>query len=473
MNKVFFNSNLLLIARVIQMSASFVVMMVLLPRYLTLDEFGAYSAIIASVGAVMTVSFFGIGKLLIRDIARDPRQAPKVAGIAFSVRTLLLLAASVIAFALMYAQGIPDVATAATIFLAILFFSLDSYSMLFFNVFQAYERMYFEPAIMLISSLFQVGAIWGVVQLDLGFNAVFVVMVLSGMIRVISGCSIMIRSFVFPVLDFNASEFWCFVKESSIVGFGVFLYLNLFRVSTIILHWIHGNEETAYYQSVNNLVIQLQVVPTVLTVAMFPGLARRFAMKNTNKKILCSRVIRYLAIFGASIAWPLFCLSDECVAILGEKYAFSAVPLRILAWTSVGLFVDMGCNNILVAAGKQNLALLVVGIATVINLLVAFILIPDHASVGAAVTALIVDGALFIISTGVILWWCKGLPRLFSCFVGLALSTGAALFVTLVVLDGVNRFAAVFLGGVVYLLLLIATRTVRVGEVIDILHSRT
>ncbi|OVE74323.1 hypothetical protein BVX94_00715, partial [bacterium B17] len=326
--------------------------------------------------------------------------------------------------------------------------------------------------IMFFSSLFQVLATVAIVTLDLGFCAIFVVMVITALVRFSFGLGIMLRSFIVPTFGFTKSDFWRFVRESSIVGLGVFLYLNLFRINTILLDWIHGSEETAYYQSVYNLVIQLQVIPTVLTVAMFPGLARRFTDPKALKDVLCSRMIRYFAIFGVTISWPLFCLSGEIVAILGEKYAYSAIPLRILAWTCIGLFVDMACNNILVAAGKQSLTLLTVIIAMIINLCIAYFLIPAFGSAGAAMTALATDISLLIISTGIVLWWCKGLPKLLSCFGGLAISTAAALATTLILCKELNPFLAVIVGGIVYLTIIMLTGTISIKEVKEILYTR-
>ncbi|OVE74292.1 hypothetical protein BVX94_00830 [bacterium B17] len=122
MNKIFFNSSLLLLARALQMIASFIVMMVLLPRYLTLVDFGRYSAIVVSVGAVMTISFFGIGKLLIRDIARNKENAADLTGMALTVRTLLLILASTVTALIMWIKGVPDIHTGMAIAFVVLFF---------------------------------------------------------------------------------------------------------------------------------------------------------------------------------------------------------------------------------------------------------------------------------------------------------------------------------------------------------------
>ncbi len=471
MHKVIFNSGFILVARAIQILASFVVIIVLLPRYFSVADFGDYSFIMDAVAAVMTISFFGIGKLLIRDIAINRARARELTGIAFTVRTGLLVLATFITVVGVWVNGVPDSRTALAVLLAVIFYIVESYAMLFFHVFQAYEKMYFEPLIMFASCCLQVAGIGAVVFYDLGFCAVFLVMVSAALLRGIIGLILMLRSFVVPSFHFKRRELWRFVREAAVVGISVFLYLNLFRINTILLKFWCGSEETAYFRSVYNLMLQLQIFPTALTVAMFPALARRLADPAALKPVLCGRVIRYLALCGATIAWPLFCYSDLCVVFMGEKYAHSIVPLSILAWTSIGLFVDMGANSILVAAGKQNLAVIIVASAIIVNLAIGYFLIPIYGSVGAAVTALVVDFFLLILSTAFIVNWAGRLPRLYSSFAGLALATAAAVFVTTGMRPSMPVFA-LFMGGAVYLLLLLLTKVISVSEFKEILQAR-
>jgi O-antigen/teichoic acid export membrane protein len=145
------NSIFILLSRGIQIASSFFVVVVV-ARYLSVDQYGEYSYILAFVSSIMALAYFGIQSVLIREIANDNTLAAQILGAAIELRTLLSIIAVLALCISMYVMELRGLLLAAG-FIAIASEFFLSFSMLSKSVFQAFEKMIYEPFIALMNGL--------------------------------------------------------------------------------------------------------------------------------------------------------------------------------------------------------------------------------------------------------------------------------------------------------------------------------
>jgi len=241
-------------------------------RYLSIEAFGQYSFIIAFVSAVMSISFFGTSRVLIRETSKDMERAAHFAGLGVAVRSALIVLSSAAVLILAISMGLHGIMLDA-VMLAIAINAFQSYTQLMSSIFQAFEMMKYEPLVNFISSFLLISGIVAVILLDLGFIALFAVLAFVGLVSCGYAVFIVVKKFVIPRFDFNRSELKFFLKEAAVVGVGTFLYMNLFKTDVLLLKWLGAIEDIAYFQGAHNIVIQTSVFPTAIMAALTPAAA--------------------------------------------------------------------------------------------------------------------------------------------------------------------------------------------------------
>lgn len=366
-------------------------------RYLSLDEFGYYSFINAFVSSIMFISFFGTGRLLIREVSLNKERAPDFVGISLVIRFCLILAASVAVLFFTFGMELSNSVFIAVL-LAMAIYTFQSYTQLLTSLFQAFEKMKYETMINLVSSILLLAALLVVMLFNLGFLAVFLAIAFGGFVRAGLASWVLYRYFVVPRFDFTIKELIAFIKDSALVGIGMFLYMNLFRVDVLLLKWLKGVEEVAYFQGVHNIIIQTEVLPAAVMAALFPRMSRLSSKNDKTLEAIYQSGFKYIFLTGLTIAIVFFCYSEQVIRILlGEKFLPSVILLKILSWSVIALFVDIVANSMFIALGKQHVPIIAGTIAIIANVVIGILLIPKIGQQGAAVAALLSYMILFVI----------------------------------------------------------------------------
>ncbi len=389
------NACFVMLARGLDLVAAYLIM-VWVARYLSLEEFGDYSYIVALVTAVMALCYFGTQQVLIREVARDRAQAPAYLGVAISLRLSLALLASLVVVAISWTMDLsPAMRQAVLITVAAEFFWIMG--LLFRAVFQAFERMRYEPQVTIAFSMLWAGLMGLVVWLDLGWLAVFWATCLAkaGMCALAGWLAF--RRLARPSFSDLGRHLWPFFKTALVIGIMVFLYQNIFKVNVLLLKWLSSTQEVALFQAPHSLALQLQVIPVSLATAVLPVFSRLVSERPEELKALFSKVARFslLVCCGLSLNMSLF--ANEIIGlVLGPRYAQAVPVLSIVAWSLAPLTLDMLLNNLLVAGNRQRFGVYAAALVIALGFVAGVMLIPSHGSAAAAWIAL---GSYLLLAT--------------------------------------------------------------------------
>jgi len=449
-------------ARGIQIATSYLVA-VAVARYLTIRDYGEYSFIAALVASAMSLSYFGIQQVLIREIARDRENAGSYIGAASLLRSVLSAVAIVSLLTLGPFLDLSPLAKRAVL-IAVLGEFFLAFSMLTRSIFQAYEKMVYEPLLALLGSLTLAAGVGAAIVLDLGLLWLFGAAAVANAVQFATGACLLRKKIVRPTSRLTPQLVKTFFKHAAVIGVGVFLSMNLFRVNVFLLKALSTIEEVAVFQLPHNLVIQLQVLPYALVTAIFPVFSRLIHEDPARVAGIFEKLFRYLLVFSLFAALGLSLFASEILAaIFGGKYASSVPVLAVVAWSLAPLSLDMVLNSMLVAMNKQKYSIYYAGVAICVNIVGGLLVLPRYGAFGAAFLSLFSYCIMFACSFSLVArqGFRISLPGL-ARDIGLALAAATAVMATLKPLSAAAAAAA---GTLVYFGLLRLRRVVLPAEV--------
>lgn len=411
----------------------------------------------------MALAYFGIQQVLIREIAHDSSAAAQIIGAAVELRTLLSVIAIVALCISMYAMELRGLLLAAGLIAVASEFFL-SFSMLSKSVFQAFEKMIYEPFIALVNGLVLSIGIAAVIYFDLGFLWLFIAPAFANLIQLVLSSFILSRKFVRPAFTADKAVFKKFLTDSVVIGVGIFFYQNLFKINVLMLKWFGTLSDVSYFQAPHSLIMQLQVVPMSVAMAVFPVFSRLMRTDREKLSFLYGKIFRFLLIGSIFCAMIFSLFAGEIIGIVyGSKYLHSVTALKIVSWAIVPLTMDMLLNVVLIAMHKQKYSVIYAGVTLAMNSLLAVIFIPSHGYIAASYLSVFSYTILFFCSFYFV--GQNGLPLRFDRTIAKMLATVLISVVAIILLKPLSVPAAAFMGVLVFLGLIVATRVITREEV--------
>lgn len=386
-----------MLSRSLQIGAGFV-LVVAVARYLSIEDYGEYSFIITFASSITALTYFGIQQVVIREIAKDLSNAPHYLGVAVKLRAVIsLLVIAIFLIAMLFVDVTPAVMAAITI--AMISEILLSFNMLLKAVFQAFERMVYEPVLTLVFYVILAGGLAAVMLLKLGYLWIFVSMAAANLIQLFMAAYVMSSRFVRPSFKTDRKIFIDFFKYTAVVGLGIFLYQNLLKINVLMLKWLSGTAEVALFQVPHNLIIQLQILPASLISAIYPVLSRSFHDGVSGASGIYVKTFGYLFMFSCLAAVCFTSYAEEIIILIfGKKFMGSVLPMKIMAWAFIPFSLDILLNSVLIAINKQKYSVIYGGAALAANFLAAFAVLPYYSYIGASVLAVMSYSMLFFCS---------------------------------------------------------------------------
>jgi PST family polysaccharide transporter len=209
-----------------------------------------------------------------------------------------------------------------------------------------------------------------------------------------------IAGLIFAVRKFNLN--FIFPSKLQLLeqlqkGWNLFLstiWINLYTTSNVfILGLFAPNNIVGYYAAADKIRIAFQGVLSSMSQSVFPYVSKLLSESyerfiSFNKKLL---KIAFTA--GLIISVTLFLFAEPIVDIvLGKDYAQSIAVLRIIAWLPLIIFLsNVAGIQTMLPLNKHRSFSAILFFAALINLSLAFILVPSYFAIGTASAVLITE----------------------------------------------------------------------------------
>lgn len=392
------NFVVLLSAHVLSKSTT-LVSLFLLGRYLGDAAFGRYAVALAIPVALESLGDLGMSQMLIRDGAGRPEVVRRDAFALFAAKLLLaslMVVASYVAAAVLQ---LPGEIVEMVLYLA-LAKALDSFTILSRSIFEAFERMDYEAASLILDSLVRLLLV--VYALLSGFALVGIAKAIT-----VSSAIVMVSTIAVTLHRFLRGIVWSVSPGRSVALLlaglplaTVWLFEGLsFRIDIVVVERLMGDSAAGAFGAAARVVEPLLIVPLVMGMTTFPVISRHlFERRDTLSRLF--RAGLQLSLLAALLeVVALVGLGQELVvAAFGPDFVAAGGVVRLLALALLPLVVRVMLVNVLTVLNLQRRLLVAQVVGTASNLVVALLLVPPLGVAGAVVAVIL--GETVIVALG-------------------------------------------------------------------------
>lgn len=419
----------------------------LLARALGEAEYGIYGTVGALIAVGTAIVNFGMGPIVIRDVARAPQQAGKYLSATLLMQSVLAVIAYLLVNAAASVGGYSE--TILTLLsLAAASLLVDVWGNMCNDLLLAQERM-------AASSVVAVGHITLLIALaalallgGYGLPGVYVATIFTGLIRAALLWGLVLRGGVRPSWPFDRAIALPLLRNGAPLALSAFLALAYQHVDKLMTTRLLDTAQTGYLTAAFVIIFGvIELLNTTVLIAVYPMMSRYtgdtfgfIVEKLTFFTLLVSLPLALLlAIFAREITLPLF----------GPNFAPTAEVLRVLiCYAAVAMTVNVVAQA-MVVQNRQRRLLLVRASGLGINILLNALLILRLQVIGAALASLAAELlvlALLLPGFRAAGWdWRRLLPPVLRL---LALGAGVALLMLL--LGGIHPLLGMAAGLLAY-----------------------
>lgn len=357
---------------------------VFLGRILGVENFGHYNFAIALVYNFYPVADFGVERLLLRDLSKNPEQCQKYFQKIVPLRLIFALISVVLVttFGIILSKSSFDI-------LNIFVFSLClipwTFNQLIAAIGNAFEKMEIQGLVAICST---------------GFTAL-----LGGLIAILGGTITQIliaaffSNFIVSLVMINYSKklglvfkidpdikFWRgILRESWVFALIMIMAVFYLRSSVVLVNYFKGAYFTGIYSSAFKFIEASILIPQSFALALFPQTAR---LLGSDKEKLARNYLKSLAaIFAFAVFYALFFILFSPMIIkisYGSSYLEAVPVMRILSIAAIIFFLNTLPGNIIQNSNRVKKFLPFAFLNLLLVVILCLVFIPRYSIIGAA-----------------------------------------------------------------------------------------
>ena len=208
----------------------------------------------------------------------------------------------------------------------------------------------------------------------------------------------LLKSYVKLNINFDFEKFkYVFIKSLPIWGY-VLLTILLMQSDIILLKYLKSETEVGIYSAALRLSMPLIIIPSALTMSVFPIIIDRREKGNSNSEIV-ETLLKILGVLAILFFLFIFINSKLIITIIfGDNYLLASEPLFYLLLSMIFIFTNYFLLDYFTANDLQKLNLWYAGIQILVVIPSYFFLIPLLSYNGAAIAKLIsfLVGSIFL-----------------------------------------------------------------------------
>jgi O-antigen/teichoic acid export membrane protein len=366
-------------------------------RYLGTVEFGILSTGLALVMIFGLLSDLGLCTLTTREVSRDKSLVNKYTGNMIVIKIILAIltfGSILIVSILFYSYELLMVTLVLAISVVI-----DSFSNIFYSIFQAYEKMEYQAigkclasVLLLLGIIIVINYGWGVVA----FASIYLFVSVMVFIYTLIIC---VYEFKIPKLEIDLSFWKSTLIEALPLSLALIFGVIYFRIDMLFLSILKGSYAVGVYSASYRLMDFLTFVPIIFTSSILPVLSRFHSSSKDSLKISYKLSFKYLLIIGLPIAFGVTILANDIILLVyGVTFTQSTVPLQIIIWTIPLLFLSYLLSTVITSINKQHLLYKIMFLSMITNIILNLLLIPNFSYLGSSFVTLISELVVFIFS---------------------------------------------------------------------------
>lgn len=375
-----------------------IAVLALITRYLGPDSYGKFAFIMNLIFIFIPIIHFGLGEIIIREMAKNKENAGELFGAAMTIRMGIVLLSAVSVFAISYQFRLSPMLMTAVGLGMISEFAL-AYGRLNSDVFIAYEKMGYDTLIVVVNRLPLILAIALAAYYDLGLTGIFICLAGVNFLTTVFAFCISMKRFIKPRITYRLEPFKFIIKAAFPIALAMFLFDFSIRLDIFFLKAFKNFSEIALFGAPMRLVLRLSTISVAFVTSLYPLYSRLADSCRSDLHYLYEKSFKALFAFIFPVCiFTTFFAQRIVVLIFGAEFIQAAASLHLLIWMLFFLFMSILCGHILISLGEQKLITVGQMVCLIANLILDVVLIPPYGYVGASCAKFIAFGILFLFS---------------------------------------------------------------------------
>ncbi len=382
-------------------------------RILGPEGVGAYAFAVAIIWYFIIFTNFGLGTLLTREVAKDPRAVSRYVSNTILSRLLLFGAAVPVLLAIIWVWetqfGLSRTTSWAIVLLAVGLIPSNLADVLT-AVFRAYEKFEVPALITTVTTLVKVSLGAGVLLAGYGIVGLAATSAVTNLVTFsVLGWLAVRHGLIFPGdtwrgywRQVRANWDWPFSRSLLGTAFPLmindFLSTAFFRMDVAILQPMKGDTVVGWYNVAYKFIDGLVIIPSSFTLALFPVISRYAEGARDSLWRATVLSLRWLMFLAIPICVLTTRYADAIIwAFGGSRFLpHSAIALRLLIWFLPFSFINSLVHYVLIAVNQQRYLTRAFLIGVGFNLVANLLLIPRYSYQAAAVNTVLSEIALLL-----------------------------------------------------------------------------
>ncbi len=367
----------------------------LIARFAGVEDTGKYFFALSFTTVFSIFVDLGLSPVLIREASRRKERLSEFLNNILGVK-LILSALSAGAVALVInLLDYPDI-TRQLVYLAAIIMVLDSFHLIFYAVFRSKQNLKYEAMGVVIGQFLTL--LVGGSALYFGWPIYFLILAVmaNSLFNFFFSSFLIIKKLKLkPRFRFDKKVLKFLFKIAVPFALaGIFVKVNFF--DSVLLSILTTDEYVGWYSVPFKITFALQFIPLAFSASLYPAFSAYFMTSKEKLAGTFERAAMYLMIISVPTAVGIASLADKIIInIYGTEYSPSILPLQILIFALIPIFLNFPVGALLNACDKQTTNTINMGISTAVNIILNLFLIVKFNIVGAAVAALTSHTLLF------------------------------------------------------------------------------
>ncbi|AFI84261.1 oligosaccharide flippase family protein [Methylophaga nitratireducenticrescens] len=264
----------------------------------------------------------------------------------------------------------------------------------------------------------------------------------------------------FEINFFNLTEIIAYLRQSPMFFGILILSVGIGRFDFIFLSLLASMQDVGMYSPPFKIYEMGLMVPSVLTLVLFPVFSRMFTDSQKNFEQLYQTMFQVTFIFGLPLVLILALSADWIVPLIfGSGYVAGSGVLQILAFAILFIAMDQVLTVVVLAAHRESLELKILCVSFAVYLIMLLVLIHFMSFYGAALATLLTTLFKFILRY-VWLYREMSLPSVLGVLFKPLIAGGLMLGCVVLLKPISGLFIALFCSFIFYWLILFLTKAV-------------
>jgi O-antigen/teichoic acid export membrane protein len=364
-----------------------------LARLLGEAAYGIYGTVGAFIAVGTAIVSFGMGPIVIRDVARAPQQAGK-----YLTATLIIQSAlAILAYGLVNgaaALGGYDSQIRALLTLTALSLLIDVLGNMSNDLLLAQEKMLASSVVAVAHIVILIALAAVVLLAGYGLPGLYVATLTAGALRALALWGLVMRGGLRPVWPLDAAIAGPLLRNGAPLALSAFLALAYQHADKLMTTRFIGPTQTGYLTAAFVVIFGvIELLNTTILTAIYPMMSRYHADgQGATFGFIIEKLAFFTLLISLLLALVLSSFAVEItVPLFGPNFRPTADVLRILIWYAAATMTGNIFAQALIVQNRQRTLLLIRASGLGLNITLNALLIPRVGITGAALASLVAE----------------------------------------------------------------------------------